>query len=417
MSHPKRSFHFTRQLLSSANQKGMALIMAVFTVVLITYLVTEVTYETNVEYLVNSQSMNRLRAYYAAKSGMELSLLRIKIYSKVQQQFGKQLGPQAKMLDLIWSFPFMWPPMAPDDLNEVDKGLIKDKVKESKMDASYATTITEEGSKIDLNDLASPSQNLKEMTQKRLIGIFEAKKKNDENWARTHQDFEPQKLVNHIIDWIDADQASLNGGDERQYYSNLKDSDNKLPPNRAFRTIEELRLIPGMTEDFFKLIENQVTVYGMKAVNPNHASSEVLQSLDPSITKEVAGEIIKRRESDQMGGHFKDAQDFWGYVNASGGRVEQSVAQSIPLTFDAVYNFRIKSVGSYSGSTREITAIVFDLQKSAQQVAGLVKKENPQPGADGSGGRSGGGAGGTNNSQTNIIPSKGPPRIVYWNER
>ena len=69
---------FTRELLGRKNQKGVALMIAIFTVVIVLYLAMEILYETNIEYAVNAQAVHKVKAYYAAKSGYELSLLRIK---------------------------------------------------------------------------------------------------------------------------------------------------------------------------------------------------------------------------------------------------------------------------------------------------------------------------------------------------
>lgn len=412
---------FTRRILSSQNQKGVAILLAVFCVVLITYLVTEVTYETSVEYSIHAGSINRVKAYYAARSGVELSLLRIKIYRKVQKQFGKQLGPQAGLLNLVWSFPLSWPPVMPESVTEVNKDDVKDTVKESKMDASYNATIFDEGSKIDLNDLNSPSKTIREVTKKMLLKIFESKQLNDPDWLREHQNFRAEELINNIIDWQDSDKQALNGGDERALYKEIPNDVNVefFPPNRAFRTLDELRLVAGMTDEYFNLLAPMVTVYGAKAINPNTASREVIKYLDPSITDEIVTAVLERRDDPNQGGPFTAAQDFWNFINSKGGRVDSEVMQDTPLIFEAVTNFRIRSVGEYNGAIREINAVVFDLPSAAAAVAEKVKKEKD----DGGGG--GGGATPTptpapttptaaNNNQS---ASKGPPRIVYWYEK
>jgi general secretion pathway protein K len=416
---------FTRRLLSGKNQKGMAIVWAVFCVVMVSYIVTEISYETNIEYAIHAQSVNRIKAYYAARSGIELSLLRVKLYRKIQKQFGSQLGSNAGMLNLIWSFPLNWPPVLPEAASAVDKDNVQDKVKEAKLDSTFVATITDEGSKIDLNDLDSPSKVLRESTKKQLLKIFESKTQNDPDWARDHSDLRPEELVNNIADWEDADKTSLNGGDEVQFYKNPPQE--LWPPNRAFRSIEELRLVAGMTDELFDLLAPRVTVYGAKAINPNTASREVLQSLDPSMTDQVINEVMQRRDNPQNGGFFTSADDFWGFVNSKGARVPNDVQMEVPLIFDAVTNFRIQSVGEYHGAVRQIEAVVFDVTEAANVVAEKVKKENPNPNdpsqggnpatPPGPGGRPGQPGRPPNQPAANQTPSKGPPRIVYWFEK
>lgn len=397
------------------NNKGMALILAITSVVLISWIAMEVSYDSLVEYNVNVNSLNRLKAYYAARSGVELSLLRIKTYQQAQSQFGKQLGGASEMLDQIWKMPFAWPVPIPPDLNAVDKDAINQTIKDSVMDASYSVTIEDEGSKIDLNDLASPSKALRETTHRRLMQVFESKLESDEEFQRKYSGYRFDELINAIADWQTDKRASVSGnGDKRSIY---RDYPEKFPPNRAFRTLQEVRMVPGMTEDFYELLEPLITIYGMKAINPNQTTKEVLRSMDPGITDEIAEEIIKRRNDTNLGGPFQNKEDFWGFVVQKGARLGDK-AEEMPLIFDKVYNFRIRSIGEYAGVSREITVVVMDLQSVAATLKGYVDQEkqaqnptdpnapkNPSPAAKNPA-----------QSQSTSLP-KGPPRIVYWGER
>lgn len=410
------------------NRRGIALMIAISCIMLIMWIAMEVSYDSNVEYLVNAQGLNRVKAYYAAKSGMQLSLLRIKIYQQAQAKLGSQLG-NSKMLDQIWQFPFAWPLPIPDDLSAVDKDSFKKMVTESSMDASYIVTIEDEGSKIDLNDLASPSKTLQELTKKQLVTIFTQKLKEDENFQREHSNVRFDELVNSIADWMSSKATSLNGGDKRSAYAELNQlsQSDYYPPNRPFRSIAELHMVPGMNDVFFDLLAPRVTIYGMKGINPNIASREVLKSLDPAMTDEVVSEILKRRDSEEEGGPFKCDQgggssDFWNFVQSRGVRIEGN-PEDVPLICDSVINFRIRSTGEFASATREITAVVMDLQKTASKVKSYVDKDKKAAGGDDSGNPSGGaggnpgsgGAGGGGNSASQV--PKGPPRVVYWNER
>lgn len=389
----------------------MALIMAITCVLLISYIAMEVSYDSLVEYNVNVNSLNRLKAYYAARSGVELSLLRIKTFQQASSQFGKQLGGQSEMLDQIWKFPFAWPVPMPPELNAVDKDAIQTSLKESIMDASYVVTIEDEGSKLDLSDLVSPSKALQEATRRRLLDVFQNKLKNDEEFQKKYGSYRFEELVNAISDWQSKQRVGIEGGDKRQGYGDYPEG---FPPNRGFRTVQELRLVAGMNEDFFELLEPIVTVYGMKAINPNQASKEVLKSLDPAITDEIADAIIKRRDNPNEGGPYKSKEDFWGFITGRNVRLGDKTEET-PLVFDKVMNFRIKSTGEYAGASREINVVVMDLQGVASTLKGYVDKEKaaqqqltPQQQAQKQQNPA--------QSQTAALP-KGPPRIVYWGER
>jgi general secretion pathway protein K len=405
---------FTKKLLMK-NERGVALLLAMFTVVLITFIVTEILYETNVEYIVNSSAINRVKAYYAARSGYQMSLLRVKLYKKVQGQFGSQLPEgQKKLLEMIWQMPFSWPPMLPEDAGGVDRDMITDKVKEAALDANYSTTITDEGSKIDINDLGSPSKGLREVTKKLLLQIFENQIRNDEEWARRNENIEYERVINNIADWVDGDSVGSSGSDERSTFSGIA-GEKPYPPNRSFRTIEEIRLVPGVTEEIFKMLRDRITVYGTRSINPNHASGDLLKSLDPSITSEVVSKVLSRREDPEKG-PFKDENDFWTFVNSEGANVSEEIQKAVPLIFSKVTNFRIKSIGEHNNTIREIEAVVFDFGAVSQSIANRLQKEandaiGATPPADDKQKDK------TNTTKSNEPLPKGPPRVVYFIER
>ncbi len=90
-----------------------------------------------------------------------------------------------------------------------------------------------------------------------------------------------------VVDWVDGDETTFNApyGAEEDFYSN------QSPPrhckNYAFESVDELRLVKGMTEDIFKKIKDYVTVYppaGRFQVNMDTASRPVLTALARSLT-------------------------------------------------------------------------------------------------------------------------------------
>lgn len=399
----------------SKNQKGIALITAITALSLMTYLAMEVTYDTQVEYLINSQQLNRVKAYYAARSGIDISLLRIKVFQTIQQKLGKSL-PQNGMVDQIWQFPLIWPLELPEGLNAVDKDIVKDKTKESLIDAAFITTITDEGSKIDITNLLSPSESLREITKKQLVTIFENKVKDDEEFSRNYSGYRFIELVNAIADWMSAKNESLNGGDKRSGYRDR--GTDAFPPNRNFRTIQEIRMVAGMTDEFFQLLEPQITIYGLRGINPNTATPLVLQSIDPTITKEIADEVVKRRQDPQQG-PFKDAATFFQFLEEKGARLSIN-KEEFPIVTDNLSSFKISSIGEYGGAKREIDVITLDVAKVAERMGTIQKKEDdkanppnqattpatPAPGTTT-----------TSNTTSSAQIPKGPPRVVYWNEK
>ena len=230
-------FHFTNPFKILRKRSGVAILICLFAIMLLVFVATEVSYDTSVEYIVARQQVNRLKAYYAAKSGVEISLLRILIYKKavaaLTEVAGDAASEQMAMLDPVWQMPFSWPPLLPDDVTGMDRTNVEDIVKESSLDSQYLATIESEGGKIDINDLGAVSKPLREATKAQILKIFTTEVENNDDFRTKHRDARFDELVNNMMDWVDDNDESLNGGSERDKYETRSDF---IPPNAPFKT-------------------------------------------------------------------------------------------------------------------------------------------------------------------------------------
>lgn len=416
-------FNLTQKWLKSPmkDQRGIALILSVSSLGLLVYIAMQVMYDASVEYTVNGQALNRLKAYYAAQSGIDISLLRIKLYQKIKQKLGNKAQGMT-FLEEIWKFPMIWPLKLPESASSINKEETKEKVAESFLDSTFTTKIEDEGSKIDINDLVSPSDTLRNLTRNMLLQIFESRVRTDEEFRRKYANYRFSDLLGFIADWMSPKRTSFVNGDKARYYSDIPNQ--TLPPNRAFRTLAEVKLVAGMVPELYEMLEPRITIYGLKGINPNNASTEVLMSLDPGITKEVA-DMIQGRVRDPLLGPFQNPKDFWDFVQSRTPARLLGDPSKVPIVTDRMVSFRISSLGNFGNSKREITAITFDLNTSAKAAAEYIKNDQNQGGQQTSQTPTttppGGPAGQPGQSPTpapaQVSLPKGPPRIVYWSEQ
>jgi general secretion pathway protein K len=310
-------------------------------------------------------------------------------------------------------------------MSSSDKDSSEEKSKAALFDGQYDHMISDEGSKIDINDLASPSEILRTTTAKQILNIFEQHLENNDAFRDQYQNFNFIELINRITDWISdtPDHQSKNGGDKRAAFQSLGEG---YPPNRGFRTLDELRLIPGMTDEFFSLLSPQITIYGSKSINPNLAPFKVLRSLDKGINDESIKEALLRRDDPEKGGPFKGANsdecrnDFKNFIAGFGSQLTPEF-DKIPFSCDKILNFRIQATGrSGSGKgavQKKLTTVIIDINKVAAQVKSYVDKEKKE--AQESSGASSDTPSKTrptSGPQTKEPLPKGRPRIVYWSE-
>jgi general secretion pathway protein K len=399
------------------NEAGAALMMALFTVMVLFVIATEVMYQTTVEAKVSSQSINQVKAYYAAKAGIEIGLFRVFVYRSVVsglQSSGMADKMDMGMLDLIWTFPFSWPPQAPDAVGMATKDQIQKSVKSSLMQANYALFIDSEGSKIDINDLASESEKLRDMTRKLILQIFSTEMENNPDFVKKTRGMNFEKIVNNIKDWIDEDKQAEGGGDEKGPYADLNNED--IPPNQPMKTIGELHMVAGVTDDIYDLLAPRLTVFGTKGINVNHASEEVLQAIDAQITPEKAKLIVAARNNPDRG-PFKNMEDFTGFlsgspINMDTTKLTDGKEAKVPLIFDAEYNFRIRAVGKSGPVQREITAITYDIDAVKERYETFLP--TPTPGQNG--GKPPPPPGTPTPTPKPTMSAPKQPNIVYWSE-
>ncbi len=103
-------------------------------------------------------------------------------------------------------------------------------------------------------------------------------------------------ITQAIMDWRDADDNARPNGAERDQY--LKDNRLVLPTNGAFREVDDLINVYGMTPDLLELIRPYVTTHASAAVrvNLNTAPEPVLRSL-PGMTDQILNQILSLRSS------------------------------------------------------------------------------------------------------------------------
>ena len=405
-------------------QSGVALLIALFAITMTSFIAVELSYDVGIEYIISNKEYHRLRAYYAAKSGIEISRFRLYIYKQIVTQFQSQIAGKQQLVDLLWNFPLVWPitSVLPEDIGRVERESMQKTVDASLMgSAQYSTQILSEGSKIDINDLASPVAALKEVTQMRLMSLFANSMLENEDIKRRFEDLDYQRVIINITDWVDENTTTEGGGGDESYpYADVianNDIRGRMPPNRPFRTLQELNMVSGVSNTVYNFLAPHITIYGQKGINPNYASHHLLKALSPNITDEVIAQIEKAK-ADPSQGLFQNEQDFYDFLE-NFTNVQEIKDQEIPFYFGSEHNFMIKSTGISANAQKDIIAIVYDVDAVAsnlsKSIAAANRNPNPNPNSPSTPSTANPNqAGRTNN--TPQAASSGLPTIVYWYE-
>ncbi len=374
---------------------GIALFMVIGAMTVLSLIVTEFTYVAQVNARMAFDGLDQVKAHYLAKSGLKISLLRLKAYQNVKAIAGGKEGsamlPKG-LLEKIWNFPFFYP--IPTDLpgmTTADKDRIQTFTKDSKFEGRFSAAIESESGKYNLNLLLSPfappspssspspvagspppsqgpdetSPNPKanpspgapaqfsaEAAQKSLAdylgAILESKFQSDEAFANEYRDFKLGDLMDNLISWAD------------HTYERRGGSTSQLPPKGApFYTLSELHQIEPMDDRLYELFSSNLTVSTTPGINVNTMNEATLKALVPGISEEEVKDFFKFRDSPDEDNLFKKDEDFFKYL-----QLNVSVLSSTPQSLE---EFK-------TGLTKRGVRIVTDETQFKITVQAVVKK-------------------------------------------
>jgi len=142
-------------------------------------------------------------------------------------------------------------------------------------------------------------------------------------------DDDARKIADAIVDWKDSNKfAQLNGAEDSDYESAGLPYRSKDAP---FDTVEELRLVLGVTHAYYEKIAAFLTVHSKsRNVNSEVAPAQVLSAL-PGFDQQQIDEIQRRRQARANGELSAPAGTGGGFGGAQGGG--QTFHVRIQVTF------------------------------------------------------------------------------------
>jgi general secretion pathway protein K len=235
-----------------ASERGAALVTVLLAITLLTVVVVEFAYSTQIDQHLAYNALRSLQTTYLARSGVNLAMLALK--TDVQRS-----GIDA--LNEDWARTL--PPLP------VGEGVVTIRV------------IDEQG-KLNLNTLRNNNGTINMQWRQVAERLFIV------------QGLEPS-LLDPLLDWLDTDDFPEPRGAETNDYLRM------TPPyaarNGALFTLGELGRVKGFTSEIRKRLEDVVTVLPSNTtkINENTAPQEVLAALLPSVTQDAIEAFLGSR--------------------------------------------------------------------------------------------------------------------------
>jgi len=292
-----------RHARARRRRRGAALIMVLGSLTILSVMLSEFQDEMSTEFASAMSDRDALKAEYAARSAINLSRLLIAAEPTVRQSAGfllAALGGGGKPPQIpIWEFSGQILGAFSDaEGAEAFKSLGLDASQGDGLGldgAGFELRIVDEDSKIGLNNAGRSSFGARDVGRQ-LIGLIGGPQ-FDPLFDRRGADGDysnRQDVCSAIIDWVDANQdlescdataQAQSAPAEDAYYRNLPDPYQRK--NAAFDSLEELRLVRGVGDDFWSTFiepnpdeprERPVSIWSQGKININTTSPRTLLS-------------------------------------------------------------------------------------------------------------------------------------------
>ena len=265
-------------------QRGIALISVVVILAVLGSLMADFAYNTHVDFTSAINARDDLQAHYHARSAINFSRLLL----RVQQKF---IDPNRKFLGGLDLQIADYAPLIISAFNSAEGaegigallGLQAEGIKGLGVETgSFDLEMKSLDGKININCGGGPNWQAVPVTQlaAQLTALMSPRRYDRlfEQASDTGQYTDRLEQMRAIIDWTDQDTFVYGGSAAEDYRYNAREDpyENK---NQYFDTLQELRLVKGVDEDFIAAFADSLTVYGHCKVNVALADAPVLTAL------------------------------------------------------------------------------------------------------------------------------------------
>lgn len=377
-----------------STRSGIALLMVVSVVALLTVLVTEVVHSAAVRIQLAANQRDEAKAEALAQGGVQF--YRLLLVASKQLEGSPLIAMASQMLPFSLNADSLWQLIPTvnsglmrmllivdgdeDEARKVmNRGLTDAEREQSReevqtslrkpfldFDGDFTASVVDEDSRIYVGKINVQSMEaLYQSPHAQLLaGLMSGEAQDD--YLRS-VNIDKWDLISNLVDWTDIDNLRLyRGGQEDSLYDTLATP--YRAKNAPFDTLQEIRLVEGWERDsIWHRYGQHLTIYGGGRVNINTAPRRVMEALllryvQPEMTEDsldfVITEINRFRNTppELGGGIFQSPQSFVQLIRQFvPGTVDDGLANAINTKSTV---FRIKSEGNVGKSRVQIEAIM-----------------------------------------------------------
>lgn len=396
----QKLFNFSQK---SNREQGIALLMVMSSITILTYIIIDFTFETQVNKMRVHNITDRMQARLTAEAGLNLALARIRLYQEARNMYEQSEAIQG-MIDLsvledsIRNPDFMYPiPIIDRDMDQRTISAINDFNDDSLISGELMVTISSVSGFLNPNNMRvrplTPEEE--ELQEEERWGTRERQREDD---GPSPQEFTEQTLIETLEDAMEKrreedDLFDLRYGNldarllikEIKFYINhpddFQDSEraeieamyraNDIRPKHApLTSLDELYLLEGWDDEIVNLIKDRLTVHEVSVIQVNELTENQLRVLFPEITEFQVEEFFRYRDGDTERNErprpFQNASEFkelvvnrLSIINEESYEDLISAFESAGLTIGVAGKlFRVRSMASFNRATYNLEAYI-----------------------------------------------------------
>ncbi len=394
------------------SEEGMALLMVISAVTLLTWLLADLTFETQLNKIRGLNYQEKVQAKLNAQSGLNFALGKLRIYKEARNLLEKNESLKGTVkpntIEKLIIAPFVYPIPVPKKASIITKDAIKEFEDETFMEGGFRLGITKIKGFLNPNNMRipppKPNQNQNQnqnqgqqgqqqgqddqtpphlYMEKKLIEMmtntFETQKEKDETFDALYGNLDPELLIKELKFYVN-NPNSYDDGSKPQVESLYLDS--AITPKHApMNSISELYLLQGWPDAIVDLVKDKLTVHEVSVISLNDLTQDTLKVIFPNITPVQIEEYFRFKNGDPELGEepqeFKSVDDFkkvivdqLGITDNEGFDKREKEFESAGLKFGTAGSlYRVESIGTYKKSEYKLVAYV--------EIPTLPKPEKP----------------------------------------
>lgn len=335
-----------------SDQKGVAMMMTLVTMLLLSILAAELVYQNQIYSGLVFRSRDQLRARLLARSALRIALLQVRAAGKAKAQL-KTLSLSEDLANKIWQTPLILPPPTPPGLGLIESQNLSAFSKSLGLDGTMTVMITAEGDRLDINQLIrgpasaaappvkgvsggtggpggtpSPEQkkqardNLKNAYIQVLDQVLEKKRQDDDKFREKYSVLRAEPLITNLLAFMDPEtKQDADNREKNEYYTTATPTPYSLKDGPLVSE-SEFFMVKGFDEVIAGIMADHFTTQSSAGLDVNRISASLLQALIPEFNNDDMEKFMKRRDDETQGGNFKTADEFWTYLKSLGSNYD-----------------------------------------------------------------------------------------------